>query len=76
MELSRELKLSDVVQGGCGEDKLSWWLSPSESLLYVFCVGKESVRKVSNSVVEKFGSPQLQQIQLVLENYLGGNVYM
>ena len=60
-----ELKLSDEVQDGCGEDKLSLWLSPSESWLYMFCVGKESVRKVSNRIVEKFGNPQLHQIQLV-----------
>ena len=33
MELSRELKLSDEVQDGCGEDKLSWRLSTSESWL-------------------------------------------
>ena len=59
-------KLSAEVQDGCGEDKLSWWLFPSESWLYVFCVGKEYVRKVSISVVEKFGNPQLQQVQLVL----------
>ena len=55
----KRLKLSDEVQGGCGEDKLSWWLSPSESWLFVFGVGKESVRKVSNSVVEKNWQPAI-----------------
>ena len=64
MELSRELKLSDEVQDGCGEDKLSWRLSPSESWLYVFCVGKEFLRKVSNRVVEKFGNPNYNKSSL------------
>ena len=59
MELSRELKLPDEEQDGCGENKLSWWLSQSENWLYVFCVGKESVRKVLNRVVEKFGNPKI-----------------
>ena len=68
MELFVELKHWDSEASGVflsGVDRVS------EKILYVFTVAMdawtESADRVLNNVDEKFGIPQLKQIQLVLD---------